>query len=187
MHYSFYQNLASDYQADLLAAIEEAKQGNLPPSKQEHCFGEIAKARGTGAFPANGDKLLQQLRDILSEKQQVSELENETAEVAAFGGTLLLFYYLDSHTLMELVEQPNGAGYDSFVFISSEKHRNHLNETADQMKIALDDWMSHMTLLHGSVMAANHPNEIDICRYQSIDTAISFLYTGLRFPESVLC
>lgn len=83
--------------------------------KQEYCFGEIARAKGTGAFPPDGDRLLGQLRNILSENQQISELENETAEVTAFGGTLLLFYYLDSHTLLELVEQPNGAGYDSFV------------------------------------------------------------------------
>lgn len=115
MHQSFHQALANDYRADLLAAIEDAKQGRLPPSKQEYCFGEIARAKGTGAFPPDGGRLLGQLRNILSENQQISELENETAEVTAFGGTLLLFYYLDSHTLLELVEQPNGAGYDSFV------------------------------------------------------------------------
>ena len=134
MHQSFQQALANDYRADLLAAIEDAKQGGLPPSKQEYCFGEIARAKGTGAFPLDGDRLLGQLRDILSENQQISELESETAEVTAFGGTLLLFYYLDSHTLLELVEQPNGAGYDSFVFISSEKHGDNLDKTAEQAR-----------------------------------------------------
>lgn len=187
MHQSFQQALANDYRADLLAAIEDAKQGRLPPSKQEYCFGEIARAKGTGAFPPDGDRLLGQLRNILSENQQISELENETAEVTAFGGTLLLFYYLDSHTLLELVEQPNGAGYDSFVFISSEKHGDNLHKTAEQMKTALDEWVNHTTLPHGCITAADSPNQVDICRFQPLDTALSFLYTGLRFPESILC
>ena len=155
MHRSFQQALANDYRADLLAAIEDARQGKLPPSKQEYCFGEIARAKGTGAFPPDGDRLLGQLRDILSEKQQISELDNETAEITASGGTLLLFYYLDSHTLLELVEQPNGAGYDSFVFISSEKHGNNLDKTAEQMKTVLDEWVNHTTLPHGCITAAD--------------------------------
>ena len=40
---------------------------------------------------------------------------------------------------------------------------------------------------YGCITAADSPNQADICRYQPLDTAISFLYTGLCFPESILC
>lgn len=55
------------------------------------------------------------------------------------------------------------------------------------MKTALDEWVNYTTLPHGCITAADSPNQVDICRYQPLDTALSFLYTGLRFPESILC
>ena len=187
MSISFQKKLADSYRVDLLDCIEKAKQGKLAPSKQEYCFDEIEKTKGTDAYPEEGDDLFRQLRNVLSSTGQLSELEQETAEVKAFGGNLLLFYYLDRYTMMELVEQPDGAGYDSFVYISSEHHGNELRRIADQMKAALEDWLCHTFVSHGEVGAADQPNETDICRYQPLDTAISFLYTGLKFPESILC
>ena len=47
--------LAASYRADLLYYIERAKLGKCPPHWQAYCFGEIAAAKGTDAYPEDGD------------------------------------------------------------------------------------------------------------------------------------
>ena len=46
--------LAASYRADLLYYIERAKLGKCPPHWQAYCFGEIADAKGTDNYPADG-------------------------------------------------------------------------------------------------------------------------------------
>ena len=53
--------LAASYRADLLYYIERAKLGKCPPHWQAYCFGEIAAAKGTDAYPEDGDALLDEL------------------------------------------------------------------------------------------------------------------------------
>ena len=122
MEQSIQQKISAGYRADLVECIEKALIGQLSPSDQEYCFEEIKSLKGTDEYPPDGDHLLCQLRDILSITPQISEHDYETSAVESFGGRLLLFDYYDRYTLLELVEQPNGAGYDSFVFISNAKH-----------------------------------------------------------------
>lgn len=117
MEQSIQQKISAGYHADLVECIEKALIGQLSPSDQAYCFEEIKSLKGTDEYPPDGDHLLCQLRDILSITPQISEHDHETSAVESFGGRLLLFDYYDRYTLLELVEQPNGAGYDSFVFI----------------------------------------------------------------------
>ena len=56
--------LAASYRADLLYYIERAKLGKCPPHWQAYCFGEIAAAKGTDAYPEDGDALLDELRGL---------------------------------------------------------------------------------------------------------------------------
>lgn len=183
---SFQKSIAESYRSDLLDSIDMAKRGQLAPSKQEYCFGEIANAIGTDAFPTDGEWLLQQLKETLSGQKQISELENEILEVNAIGGELLFFYYLDRYTLLELMKHSDGSVFDSFVFICEEKHRDKILETAAEMKAALEEWVEHCVYPHGDISARNQPNQTDFCRYGTLDEALKFLYTALNFPDSIL-
>ena len=56
--------LAASYRADLLYYIERAKLGKCPPHWQAYCFGEIAAAKGTDAYPEDGDARLDELHRL---------------------------------------------------------------------------------------------------------------------------
>lgn len=186
MMYQLQKELAVSYRLDLVECIASAAAGQLSPSDQEYCLEEIGGRRGSAEYPEDGDELLRQLRSVLSGTPQISEQEHEAAEVASFGGKLLFFHYLDRYTLLELAEQPDGAGYDSFVFISAEKHGGELERTAAEMKAALDAWLERCGVPCGHVAAADHPNLSDLCRCGTLEEAVSFLYTALHYPESIL-
>ena len=177
---------ADSYRIDLLECIDDAIMGQLPPSRQEFCFEDIESLRGTEDYPKDGDSLFQKLRNVLAHTPQISELENEILEVNAIGGELLFFYYLDRYTLLELMKHSDGSGYDSFVFICEEKHRDKIRETAAEMKAALEEWVEQCVYLHGDITARNQPNQTDFCRYGTLDEALTFLYTALEFPDSIL-
>lgn len=99
---------------------------------------------------------------------------------------MLFFFYLDRYTLMELAEQPNGTGYYSFAFISSGKHGGKLEQTAARMKAALDSWLEHTSLSPIAVTSADKPNGTDFCHCDTLAEAVSFLYTALKFPDTIL-
>ena len=147
---------------------------------------EIKSLRGTGKYPPDGDHLLCQLHGILSFTPQISEHDHETSAVESFGGRLLLFDYYDRYTLLELVEQPNGAGYNSFVFISNAKHGAALEQITSTMKSRLDAWLKCCDLPHGHIFPKNKPDPSVICRYATLDEALTYLYTALVFPGSIL-
>ena len=58
--------LAAAYRADLLYAVERAKQGNCAPCWQDYCLEELAAAKDTSAYPQDGDALRAELRRRLS-------------------------------------------------------------------------------------------------------------------------
>lgn len=186
MEQSIQQKISAGYRADLVECIEKALIGQLSPSDQEYCFEEIKSLKGTDEYPPDGDHLLCQLRDILSITPQISEHDHETSAVESFGGRLLLFDYYDRYTLLELVEQPNGAGYDSFVFISNAKHGAALEQITSTMKSRLDAWLMCCDLPHGHIFPENKPDPSVICRYATLDEALTYLYTALVFPGSIL-
>lgn len=186
MGISFQNKLANSYRVDLQDCIDDAIMGQLPPSRQEYCFEEIENLRGTEDYPKDGDALSQKLRDVLEHTPQISELENEIQEANAIGGELLFFYYFDRYTLLELMKHSDGSGFDSFVFICEETHRGKIQEIAAEMKAALEEWVEHCVYPHGDISARYQPNQTDFCRYGTLDEALTFLYTALRFPDSIL-
>ena len=48
--------LAAAYRADLLYAVERAKQGGCAPCWQDYCIEELAAAKDTGAYPQEDRK-----------------------------------------------------------------------------------------------------------------------------------
>ena len=177
---------ADSHRVDLLECIDDAIMGQLPPSRQEFCFEDVESLRGTEDYPKDGDILFQKLRNVLAHTPQISELENEILDANAIGDELLFFYYLDRHTLLELTKHCDGSGFDSFVFICEEKHRDKIQEIAAEMKAALEEWVEHCVYPHGDISARNQPNQTDFCRYGTLDEALAFLYTALNFPDSIL-
>lgn len=178
------KELSRSYRVELVNCIENAQNGQLPPSQQEFCFEEIERLKGTEEYPEDGDALFRQLRAALADRPQIPEEEHEAAEVQEAGGKLLFFFYLDRYTLLELAVQPDGAGYDGFAFISADKHGGELAQTAGKMKDGLDTWVKRAGL--PPVAAANKPNGTDFCHCDTLAGAVSFLYTALQFPETIL-
>ena len=81
--------LAASYRADLLYYIERAKLGKCPPHWQAYCFGEIAAAKGTDAYPEDGDALLDELHRLVDTVPQITNREESAAEIAAYRGQML--------------------------------------------------------------------------------------------------
>ena len=78
--------LAASYRADLLYYIERAKLGKCPSHWQAYCFGEIAAAKGTDAYPEDGDALLDELHRLVDTVPQITNREESAAEIAAHEG-----------------------------------------------------------------------------------------------------
>ena len=98
--------LAASYRADLLYYIERAKLGKCPPHWQAYCFGEIAAAKGTDAYPEDGDTLLDELHRLVDTVPQITNREESAAEIAAYRGQMLFYFDRDYYTLAELVRLP---------------------------------------------------------------------------------
>ena len=105
--------LAASYRADLLYYIERAKLGKCPPHWQAYCFGEIAAARGTDAYPEDGDALLDELHRLVDTVPQITNREENVAEVAAYRGQMLFYFDRDYYTLAELVRLPGREKYSA--------------------------------------------------------------------------
>ena len=69
--------LAASYRADLLYYIERAKLGKCPPHWQAYCFGEIAAAKGTDAYPEDGDALLDELHRLVDTVPQITNRDGK--------------------------------------------------------------------------------------------------------------
>ena len=87
--------LAASYRADLLYYIERAKLGKCPPHWQAYCFGEIAAAKGTDAYPEDGDALLDELHRLVDTVPQITNREESVAEIAAYRGQMLFYFDRD--------------------------------------------------------------------------------------------
>ena len=91
--------LAASYRADLLYYIERAKLGKCPPHWQAYCFGEIAAAKGTDAYPEDGDALLDELHRLVDTVPQITNREESAAEIVAYRGQMLFYFDRDYYTL----------------------------------------------------------------------------------------
>ena len=102
-----YRNMMKQgYQEDLQDCVARAAKGQCPPWQQDYCFGEIAQAKGTDAYPEEGDTLLAELRRLVDTVPQCTNREADAAEMAALGGKQL-FYLSRGNTLVELVPLPS--------------------------------------------------------------------------------
>lgn len=87
-----YRNMMKQgYQEDLQDCVARAAKGQCPPWQQDYCFGEIAQAKGTDAYPEEGDTLLAELRRLVDTVPQCTNREADAAEMAALGGKQLFY------------------------------------------------------------------------------------------------
>ena len=56
----------------------------------------------------------------------------------------------------------------------------------DCMQEALEEWLKHCVYPHGDISARNQLNQKDFCRYGTLDDALTFLFTALKYPDSIL-
>ena len=54
------------------------------------------------------------------------------------------------------------------------------------MQEALEEWLKHCVYPHGDISARNQLNQKDFCRYGTLDDALTFLFTALKYPDSIL-
>ena len=161
--------LAASYRADLLYYIERAKLGKCPPHWQAYCFGEIAAAKGTDAYPEDGDALLDELHRLVDTVPQITNREESAAEIAAYRGQMLFYFDRDYYTLAELVRLPDRPGY------------------ANDIALQVDEWRRENGIPFDKSTIAASPSEVDGGEFDTMDEALRYLYTCLNFPDSVLC
>ncbi len=122
----YMEMLKNGYREDLRDCIRLAECGLCPPWRQSYCFGEIAAAQGTDAYPADGDALLAELRSLTDTVQQITDREESAAELAALGGELLFHCGCDG-ALVELAALPGGQ-FDGWVYLDGAENDAELIE-----------------------------------------------------------
>ena len=132
--------LAASYRADLLYYIERAKLGKCPPHWQAYCFGEIAAAKGTDAYPEDGDALLDELHRLVDTVPQITNREESAAEIAAYRGQMLFYFDRDYYTLAELVRLPDRKKYGACVYIDADGSRQDRPGYANDIALQVDEW-----------------------------------------------
>lgn len=179
--------LASSYRADLLYYIELAKLGRCTPHWQSYCFGEIADAKGTDSYPQDGDALLAELHRLVAEIPQITNREENAAEIAAYRGKLLFYFDRDYYTLAELVHLPDSGKYSACVYIDADGSRADRPGYAKNIALQLDNWraQNHVPFDKATLPAA--PTDTDKGEFDTMDAALQYLYTCLNYPDSVLC
>ena len=98
--------LAASYRADLLYYIERAKLGKCPPHWQAYCFGEIADAKGTDNYPLMATPCWLNCSRLVDTVPQITNRDENVAEIAAYRGRMLFYFDRDYYTLAELVHLP---------------------------------------------------------------------------------
>ncbi len=179
--------LAASYRADLLYYIERAKLGKCPPHWQAYCFGEIADAKGTDNYPADGDALLAELRQLVDTVPQITNRDENVAEIAAYRGRMLFYFDRDYYTLAELVHLPGKDKYSACVYIDADGSSSDRTAYANNIAVQVDEWRRQNDIPFDKSTIAARPADADGGEFDTMDEALRYLYTCLNFPDSVLC
>ena len=153
--------LAASYRADLLYYIERAKLGKCPPHWQAYCFGEIAAAKGTDAYPEDGDALLDELHRLVDTVPQITNREESAAEIAAYRGQMLFYFDRDYYTLAELVRLPDRKKYGACVYIDADGSRQDRPGYANDIALQVDEWRRENGIPFDKSTIAASPSEAD--------------------------
>ena len=179
--------LAASYRADLLYYIGRAEQGKCPPHWQDYCFGEIAAAKGTDAYPKDGDALLEKLHELVNTVPQITNREENAAEIAAYRGKMLFYFDRDYYTLAELVQLPEKNKYSACVYIDADGSRADRPAYARSIAVQLDNWRAEHDIPFDKSTLPAAPADSDTGDFDTVQEALQYLYTCLDHPENVLC
>mgnify|MGYP000788991672 FL=1 len=169
--------LAASYRADLLYYIERAKLGKCPSHWQAYCFGEIAAAKGTDAYPEDGDALLDELHRLVDTVPQITNREESAAEIAAYRGQMLFYFDRDYYTLAELVRLPDRKKYGACVYIDADGSRQDRSGYANDIALQVDEWRRENGIPFDKSTIAASPSEVDGGEFDTMDEALRYLYT----------
>lgn len=179
--------LAAAYRADLLYAVERAKQGNCAPCWQDYCMEELAAAKDTGAYPQDGDALQAELQRLTAAVPQITNREAEAAEFAVYGGKLLFYLDRDRGTLVELAYLPAPGRYSACAYIDAQASRTDRPAYARSIAAQLDEWRQEQGIPFDKSTLPAHPADSDSGEFDTVEEALGYLYTCLHCPDSVLC
>ena len=179
--------LAAAYRADLLYAVERAKQGNCAPCWQDYCMEELAAAKDTGAYPQDGDALQAELQRLTAVVPQITNREAEAAELAAYGGKLLFYLDCDRGTLVELAYLPAPGRYSACAYIDAQASRTDRPAYARSIAAQLDEWRQEQGIPFDKSTLPAHPADSGSGEFDTVEEALGYLYTCLHCPDSVLC
>ena len=179
--------LAAAYRADLLYAVERAKQGGCAPCWQDYCIEELAAAKDTGAYPQDGDALRAELQRLTAVVPQITNREAEAAELAAYGGKLLFYLDCDRGTLVELAYLPAPGRYSACAYIDAQASRADRPAYARSIAAQLDEWRQKQGIPFDKSTLPAHPADSDSGEFDTVEEALGYLYTCLHCPDSVLC
>ena len=84
------------------------------------------------------------------------------------------------------MNSPSMPAVNGMVFIREKKHKGQVQSVADAMKKELDRWVNDRGISLSAIHPQEHPNETDLGRYATLEETLRFVYTALKYPDSVL-
>ena len=136
---------------------------------------------------ADGDALLAELRQLVDTVPQITNRDENVAEIAAYRGRMLFYFDRDYYTLAELVHLPGKDKYSACVYIDADGSCSDRTAYAKNIAVQVDEWRRQNDIPFDKSTIAARPADADGGEFDTMDEALRYLYTCLNFPDSVLC
>ena len=128
-----------------------------------------------------------ELHRLVDTVPQITNREENVAEIAAYRGQMLFYFDRDYYTLAELVRLPGRKKYSACVYIDADGSRQDRPGYANDIALQVDEWRRENGIPFDKSTIAARPSEVDGGEFDTMDEALRYLYTCLNFPDSVLC
>lgn len=165
-----------------------AKTGQVPPPLAGLLLpAKLPMPKGTDNYPADGDALLAELRQLVDTVPQITNRDENVAEIATYRGRMLFYFDRDYYTLAELVHLPGKDKYSACVYIDADGSSSDRTAYAKNIAVQVDEWRRQNDIPFDKSTIAARPADADGGEFDTMDEALRYLYTCLNFPDSVLC
>ena len=118
---------------------------------------------------------------------QITNRDENVAEIAAYRGRMLFYFDRDYYTLAELVHLPGKDKYSACVYIDADGSSSDRTAYAKNIAVQVDEWRRQNDIPFDKSTIAARPADADGGEFDTMDEALRYLYTCLNFPDSVLC
>lgn len=157
----------------------------MPAPLQAYCFGEIADAKGTDNYPADGDALLAELRQLVDTVPQITNRDENVAEIATYRGRMLFYFDRDYYTLASCTPARKDK-YSACVYIDADGSSSDRTAYAKNIAVQVDEWRRQNDIPFDKSTIAARPADADGGEFDTMDEALRYLYTCL-ISRTVCC